>query len=460
MKNNENSNSLFNKVDMTNLFWKEKALVKLIEYSKDLLKSGEIKDYYKNILKFLSDDLFGYKKIQIFRLDLKINKFELLNSNIQIEKKNKITLTKLKKIKNKQIFIENNTLFMISSYSNEYYFLLVEKKDILMDFFIEEISFFKLLKTLTDSFYKLIKTSTMLHNKIVEISSIKVSNEIMNDLREGKALLKDACLKLYSSLTMDGVILFTPIKDDKYKLELKKGIKIANWDKYMEFIAENENEAFSWQTYYLVDSRYNVFGIVGFKMSNLDDIVNKIQQDVLDAIIPQMISILSERKYYLEANTDVLTNLYNRRYINRELNDFMNVIKKNKRFRLTVLMIDIDHFKKINDVYGHDAGDKVLIKIAEILKESVRDLDVVGRYGGEEFLVLVQGDIETAIIIAERIRITIKELDLNYKNKILKNTVSIGMSEFTQSMDVEDVLLFADSMLYKAKNSGRDKIVG
>ncbi len=460
MKNNENSKSLFNKVDMTNLFWKEKALVKLIEYSKDLLKSGEIKDYYKNILKFLSDDLFGYKKIQIFRLDLKINKFELLNSNIQIEKKNKITLTKLKKIKNKQIFIENNTLFMISSYSNEYYFLLVEKKDILLDFFIEEISFFKLLKTLTDSFYKLIKTSTMLHNKIVEISSIKVSNEIMNDLREGKALLKDACLKLYSSLTMDGVILFTPIKDDKYKLELKKGIKIANWDKYMEFIAENENEAFSWQTYYLVDSRYNVFGIVGFKMSNLDDIVNKIQQDVLDAIIPQMISILSERKYYLEANTDVLTNLYNRRYINRELNDFMNVIKKNKRFRLTVLMIDIDHFKKINDVYGHDAGDKVLIKIAEILKESVRDLDVVGRYGGEEFLVLVQGDIETAIIIAERIRITIKELDLNYKNKILKNTVSIGMSEFTQSMDVEDVLLFADSMLYKAKNSGRDKIVG
>ncbi len=460
MKNNEKTTSLFNKVDMANLFWKEKSLVKLIEYSKDLLKSGEIKDYFKNILKFLSDDLFGYKKIQIFRLDLNINKLELLNSNIQLDKKNKITKTKLKKIKNKQIFVENNTLFMISSYSNEFYFLIVEKEDTLISFFKEEISFFKLLKTLTDSFYKLIKTSTMLHNKIVEISSIKVSNEIMNDLREGKTLLKDACLKLYSSLSMEGVILFTPITDDKYKIELKKGIKIKNWDKYMEFIAENENEALNWQTFYLIDSRYNIFGIVGFKMSRLDDIVNKIQQDVLDAIIPQMISILSERKSYLEANTDVLTNLYNRRFVNRELNDFMNVIKKNKRFRLTVLMIDIDHFKKINDVYGHDAGDKVLIKIAEILKQSVRDLDVVSRYGGEEFLVLVQGDIEIAIIIAERIRITIKELSLNYKNKILKNTVSIGMSEFTQSMDVEDVLLFADSMLYKAKNSGRDKIVG
>ena len=332
-----------------------------------------------------------------------------------------------------------------------------KKKELFND---EELSFFKLLRNIFEAFYKILNTTGKLHNKIVEISSIKVSNEIMNDLREGKTHLKEACLKLYQSLSMEGVILFIPTSNDKYIVEAKMGIKIRSWDKYMDFVGSNDPESLEWQTFYLIDSRYNIFGIVGFKMSRKDEVTYNIQQDVLDSIIPQMISILSERKSYLQANTDVLTGLYNRRYIDLELNGLMNVLKKNKRFKLTVLMMDIDHFKKVNDTYGHEAGDIVLKSIATSIKDSLRDIDIVGRYGGEEFVAIIQGDVETAVSIAERIRKRIKKTDIKYVNDIIKTTISIGLSEFTRSMDVEDVLLFADSMLYKAKDSGRDKIVG
>ena len=119
-------------------------------------------------------------------------------------------------------------------------------------------------------------------------------------------------------------------------------------------------------------------------------------------------------------------------------------------------MIDIDYFKKVNDTYGHPIGDKVLIDVSRIIKENVRGCDLVGRYGGEEFLIIfVESDSREAFIAIEKIRKMISEYDFSYIEGNI--TISGGVCQFTT--EENDIVKIADENLYKAKNSGRNKIV-
>lgn len=160
------------------------------------------------------------------------------------------------------------------------------------------------------------------------------------------------------------------------------------------------------------------------------------------------------------ATTDGLTGLNNHRTFQERLEI---EIARSKRFnhRLSLLIIDIDYFKKFNDNFGHRVGDEVLRRVACLLAESTRNIDFAARYGGEEFvLILPETAIEGAVLTAERIREVIARRKMNVDGKDLSVTVSIGVASFPEDADYREMLIErADNALYSAKKSGRNKVV-
>ncbi len=162
------------------------------------------------------------------------------------------------------------------------------------------------------------------------------------------------------------------------------------------------------------------------------------------------------------ALTDSLTGLYNRRYLEAHLSGLMDRIAGGRRY-LSVMMLDIDYFKNINDTHGHAAGDDVLRELCERVMANVRSFDTVARYGGEEFVVVMpETDIAVASAVAERLRHNIA--DLPFKSAAadtqFKVTISIGVAEVDMDGDSTDALLRrADEALYGAKGAGRNQVM-
>lgn len=160
------------------------------------------------------------------------------------------------------------------------------------------------------------------------------------------------------------------------------------------------------------------------------------------------------------ATTDQLTTLYNRHYFTSELVKQINTWRRYQR-PLSILILDIDFFKKVNDSYGHLAGDYVLQTLAKICQDVVRDIDTVARIGGEEFAILLPSTaINGAMRTAERIRRETEAFSFKYEDARFRVTVSLGVAELTdESWSITEFMGAADQMLYKAKNSGRNRCV-
>ncbi|MDD2837869.1 MAG: diguanylate cyclase [Sulfuricurvum sp.] len=154
--------------------------------------------------------------------------------------------------------------------------------------------------------------------------------------------------------------------------------------------------------------------------------------------------------------TDQLTQIHNRLYLT---NSFVREIKRAKRygFIFAVIMIDIDHFKEVNDTYGHDTGDFVLSAVAKILQSTIRETDILGRWGGEEFLILLpHTDIFEAEKLAEKLRQSVEGYSFD---TVGRKTCSFGVSVFNlEEDDCKETLKRADKALYSAKNSGRNRV--
>lgn len=159
--------------------------------------------------------------------------------------------------------------------------------------------------------------------------------------------------------------------------------------------------------------------------------------------------------------TDPLTSLYNRRFLNEVIHKELELCKRYQR-RLSLAIIDIDDFKKINDTYGHVAGDVVLKEIAKTMLKNIRDSDVVSRYGGEEFVILMpEIDRNIAANAANRLREKISMQNiLLFDGSSISVTVSIGIASYPDDADSSvDLLIAADDRLYKAKREGKNRIV-
>ena len=165
--------------------------------------------------------------------------------------------------------------------------------------------------------------------------------------------------------------------------------------------------------------------------------------------------------------TDVLTGWHNRRYLTVRLNEELARARRDGS-RLVCLMLDIDHFKRVNDNWGHAAGDAVLREIAQRIESQVRASDVAARYGGEEFVVLLPGtDVGSAMLLAERIRAAVSATAIDLPNgETVTITVSIGISEVQPSPQANDLKTVGDALiaradvaLYAAKSAGRDRVM-
>lgn len=157
--------------------------------------------------------------------------------------------------------------------------------------------------------------------------------------------------------------------------------------------------------------------------------------------------------------TDGLTGLHNRRHFFEEAE---KEAERAERYRrpVTAIMLDVDFFKRVNDTHGHAAGDEVLRKIASCCRSEVRELDILGRYGGEEFVILLtESDLERACQVAERLRARIEAFPFVVKDVSLKLTASLGVAERRMGESVESVLDRADQALYTAKQRGRNLVV-
>ena len=170
-----------------------------------------------------------------------------------------------------------------------------------------------------------------------------------------------------------------------------------------------------------------------------------------------------EEKLQKMAIRDCLTDTYNRAYLMEGLNQ---IIERYKRVpeEFSLVILDIDHFKRVNDAYGHLAGDMVLVEFVNIINKKIRSYDILGRYGGEEFiLVLPNTGKEEAYIIINRILNKIRENIFIYKNNNIKITFSagvVGSSEMNKDeLSVESLINLADSRLYNAKDFGCDEVV-
>ncbi len=160
------------------------------------------------------------------------------------------------------------------------------------------------------------------------------------------------------------------------------------------------------------------------------------------------------------AHTDELTELPNRRWILERLDEEINRANR-YRTNLAVLLLDLDHFKFVNDRYGHKEGDRVLVNSARVFQNEIRRTDWVGRYGGEEFLgVLPETDAEAAVQLATRLRSRVQESAIALESGIrIKITVSIGVASYRWDVDTGETLLQrADMALYRAKALGRDQV--
>ena len=199
----------------------------------------------------------------------------------------------------------------------------------------------------------------------------------------------------------------------------------------------NKNGSFYW----LDTMIYPLFDDLGIKVG-----YTAISQNITDKKRVEELSI-----------TDQLTQLHNRMYLE---NSFNKEIKRSKRYSHTfaVIMLDIDHFKEVNDTYGHDVGDHVLVAISKILSEHIRETDILGRWGGEEFLIICPHTTEIEVnLLAEKLRSSIESYRFD---TIGQKTCSFGISVFDLNDDgYKEVVKRADEALYTAKNKGRNQVV-
>lgn len=159
------------------------------------------------------------------------------------------------------------------------------------------------------------------------------------------------------------------------------------------------------------------------------------------------------KEYEVKASTDSLTGLYNRyKFSELYLSSYTAMIQRH--YDMSLIMLDIDFFKKVNDNYGHNMGDKVLIKVSHALLKILRNVDIVCRWGGEEFVILLPtASLESAHSLAEKLRVHIEELEIDIVGHV---SASFGVSSIKEGEDMESVIDRADKALYLAKNSGRN----
>lgn len=182
--------------------------------------------------------------------------------------------------------------------------------------------------------------------------------------------------------------------------------------------------------------------------------------DVTEIAVNKLELEAANNRLHELSRSDGLTGLLNRKTWESELN---TEFRRHQRYghNCTLIMFDIDHFKRVNDTYGHPAGDEVIRQTAAVLKDNLRDIDIAGRYGGEEFAVILPDtDAQAAFVVAERLRLAVEANTIHYEEHVISYTISLGIAELGPHIKEKVVWIdSADKGLYQAKRAGRNQSI-
>lgn len=253
------------------------------------------------------------------------------------------------------------------------------------------------------------------------------------------------------------------------------GISLEEWrskvgkEKHIDSLVIYENTTSPSLLLPLTTDDINVNGIAVIHLRKalqpsvgMDQIIAKLQSPLQVAVERETIyrtMDIERQQIYDRASRDPLTNLYTRFYMQDTIQRILDLQKRDDSTSISLALLDIDHFKRINDTYGHNTGDVALQKVAEVVLEQIRSIDLPIRLGGEEFGIFLVGTTrDKAIHFSERLRQKVEELKLPdpLNDEII--TISIGLAEGRKGEDLEDFIERADRALYKAKNQGRNQV--
>ncbi len=246
-----------------------------------------------------------------------------------------------------------------------------------------------------------------------------------------------------------------------------EGIRTKNWkEHYSEKYRFNENSDKEYNfssvlitPVYIKESAKGAIGLERLMPRPFDDSDQKLLE-LLSSTLGYILSWLKEfQKIHKTSIHDGLTGVLNRKAFNDRIEEEVNRANRTKQ-NLAVIMFDLDKFKRINDNYGHPYGDYVIKTTAQLLKNSVRNIDVVARYGGEEYIIiLVDTDISKCHHVAARMVSNIADFDFDYNNVNVRMTISAGMAEFpTDSDKIEQLIEVADKAMYESKKQGGNMV--
>ena len=202
-----------------------------------------------------------------------------------------------------------------------------------------------------------------------------------------------------------------------------------------------------------------MYGFLVFGKKVIESAYSNQELYYIDKIMKFASVTLQNSIHYRKATVDSKTKLYNHSFFMRKLEEELSRVRRYNS-TISLLMIDIDHFKIFNDTYGHLVGDRLLYHVSRLISGYTRKEDVAARFGGEEFTVmLVESNRETALIVAEKLRKIIEDFEIPYMDKMLKTTISIGISHTSKEKynDATELIRQADVALYYSKENGRNK---
>ena len=287
------------------------------------------------------------------------------------------------------------------------------------------------------------------------ISNLDILLDILTDYDVIDAISGEDALELVENENVDLILLdiMMPVMDG---FEVCRRLKENNQTKYIPviFITAITDENNIEKAYDIGGSDYVT------KPFKPKELLSRVKRELQ---IQTLIYNLKNKEEELKqlAATDSLSKLYNRRYFSK-ISENIFAFSKRESNPLSLIMIDIDNFKKINDNFGHNTGDKVIIDISQKLLNTQRKSDIICRFGGEEFVVLLPNTkLEDAKNIAEKIRFILENNTLNINEVLdIKYTISSGVSnvDFSKDENIEAVLKRADEALYLAKNNGKNQV--
>ena len=237
-----------------------------------------------------------------------------------------------------------------------------------------------------------------------------------------------------------------------------KSVRLGNApeDERFKVVEEQENSIRSLLCVPLVVRR-SVIGVLSVT-SPQRELFDEDDEKILSFLAASIVKDIENARLYRLSVTDSLTRVFNRQFLSERM---PAEIERKERYggNLCLILLDADHFKKINDTYGHRAGDAVLQHLARFSKQAVREVDTVVRYGGEEFLLLLpQTTLQGAVQVAERLRLAVESHRFRVRDENIQLTISAGVAEHRRDEDIESFLARTDAALYDAKNSGRNRI--